>query len=536
MQKRPNKRFAQPNKNLPTLNQLFFLSVCSLIKPSTADKNIQIVSQASLTTEGEIFEIQTLNCSGGDSFLVRQKNQISINTICDGEIEFIHMLTSSTSPFMSSAQDELRRSRLITTDRHQNFKLWNLATSTAEKFQFDEKLNPTSSWNMIRFFQRDVFLFATKNKLRLYDTRTNPDENNAVNCHEDCGRFSNLSASSYPDLFHLATNHKLYTLDWRYLKREINEGNCVLKWAHQMDCCPVILKTLDTTDRGSEIFAGASPVKGDIRIFELEKVEKKAKLTKIPYQYFSSSSLAYMPPTLEKAYKFSRKKGIALNPEHDLEQRISYCFTGLDFYEKTSGDPVMLTSNSLGDVFASTLNFTDSKEEDVTVPIKRFLELLPECNKRPLYVTDKADFSSFRKVLNCPRLNEEYVKVEEEYEEVEKVVKEKGYGKWRNQLIPSFFDYKDVLAQDILSIWDVQKPDDFLDRSDISLPQQSHKNNIVSSWLQSSVLNDDSMVTIPATNITHAEEENEPRLTSTQLNVSKPTKHKKKVKTYIKGF
>ncbi|KAL5290735.1 hypothetical protein ACFFRR_010228 [Megaselia abdita] len=524
-----NKEFVLHAEGM-NLNKL----VCSSIKPPTYDKKIQLTPVTSLTTDDEIFEIQTLNCSDGDSFLVRQKHQISINTICDGEIEMIHLLTSPKSPFMSSAQDELRRSRLITTDRFQNFKLWNLATSTADKFQFDESLNPTSSWNMIRFFQRDVFLFATKDKIRRYDVRTNPDESDVFEFHdgfEFCSRISNLSVSNYSDMFHLATSHKLLTLDSRYLEKEINETNCVLRWTHQMDCCASILKTFDVTNTDSEMIVGASPLMGEMRMFELEKVEKKAKLTNTPYQYFSSSCLPFMPPTLETAYNISRRHGIALDPSYELKDRISYCLSGLDFYDGGIGDPVMLTSNSIGDVFSTTLNFRNpSSKEDVTVPIKRYLELIPECKKKPFYATDKVDFSGFRKVLNCPRLNDGYVKIEEEYEDIEKVVKEKRCGRWKKPT-QTLHEYKDMLAQDILSIWDVPKPDELMDQSDITLPQQN-KTNIVSSWLQSSVLNNDSMVVLPASN--NVDELVEPKITSTPV----PTKSakKKKTKTYIKGF
>lgn len=472
-----------------------------------------------------------MNCSDGDSFLVRQKDQISINTICDGEIELIHLLTSPTSPFMSSAQDELRRSRLITTDRHQNFKLWNLATSTADKFQFDEKLRPTSSWNIIKFFQRDVFLFATKNKLRRYDTRTSPDESDVFDFYENyesCSRISSLAASNYSDLFHLGTSHKLFTLDSRYLEKEINESNCVLKWTHQMDCCPSILKTLNVTHSDSEIIVGASPSMGEMRIFELEKVEKKSKLTKMPYQYFSSSSLPYMPPTLAKAYTVSRRNGLALNPKYELEERLSYCLTGLDIYDGDIGDPVMLTSNSLGDVFASTIGFANSNKEDVTLPIKRYTELLSACENKPFYASDKANFSGLRKVLNCPKLNDGFIKVEAEYDDIETVVKQKRCGRWKKPT-HTLYEYKDVLARDLLSIWDVAKPDDKIEQSsEISLPQPN-KSNMVSSWLQTSVMGDDSMVTIPHVELS------EPKIASTPI-TPKPKTKKKNTKTYVKGF
>uniref|UniRef100_A0A0A1WWA4 Apolipoprotein L4 n=1 Tax=Zeugodacus cucurbitae TaxID=28588 RepID=A0A0A1WWA4_ZEUCU len=453
---------------------------------------------------GEVFEvrsIQNLCADSAMSFALRQRNCINFYSIpSTGKMKAITRFNSTSTPFISFAQSPIDLSTFIITTMKQSVRVYDMTsrtptlTATHDICTRDDAMR--ISWNMVRPWQGQTFLYANENKFFVIDTRTTPEQwLNSCSCDEtntyDCDFISSIAKSEFRDLAYVATNHKLHCLDLRYLGGNMESGaGAVCRWTHQLEYAPAFM---DIYQLGAvEFIALSSALADDMCICELTREhagqiveDNGVNVSKSPLKspskrsLYKSYCLPYQPPTLQDAYQQARSVGKCLQPDADLPTRISRCSTGLAFYDTSTfaecmGEDdcdtftLLLSSNSIGDVFAHRLIEQDTAEPEARLrsatevenTMCEYAKRVCELTQPRLNCTEVVNLEAMRKVFRCNTLS-----IPLNFEEDNKTkaditpVRKRGLGRWQKP-IQTLHSYKDALVQDILSIWDIDYEDD----------------------------------------------------------------------------
>lgn len=498
------------------------------------------ISSQQLDFGSEVFEvrsIQNLHAESSMSFALRQRNSINLYSLFStGKMKGVTRFNSTSTPFISFAQSLIDTSTFIMTTMKQSVRVYDMncrtprLTATHEVCAKDDSRR--KSWNMVRPWQGQTFLYANEKKFFVIDTRTTPEQwLNGSSCDEtstnDCDFISSIAKSEFRDLAYVATNHKLHCLDLRYLGGNMESGStAVCRWTHQLEYAPAFM---DTYQLGAvELIALSSPLADDMCICELTREhvgqmveEGGATVCKSPLKtqsrrsVYKSFTLPYQPSTLQDAYQQVRSVGKCLQPDADLPTRISRCSTGLAFYDAETfaeciGEAdcdtfaLLLTSNSIGDVFAHRLIERNTKEPDtglmstaeVESTMCEYAKHVCEQTQPKLNCTEVVNLAAMRKVFRCNTLSIP-LNLEEEYKTKADIapVRKRGLGRWQKS-IQTLHSYKDALVQDILAIWDIDYEDDKKDVSFSHIKKgfdlKSNPESLVSNWLNENIKEDSS--------------------------------------------
>lgn len=358
-----------------------------LCKTENTDKNSFLQSLDKITSKEdcEIFEIQPMkspNANDQNCFITRQRNSIAINTLTErNKLRILTQFRTKSTPFISFTQSDRDCNKLLLTTMKQHVRLYDIGASEpilSDLFKIESNgFNP--SWNSIKPWRENTFLYANEYKFCLIDIRTRPEQwmaaaTSVIEHNVLCDHITAIKPSDFNNLFYVATNHKLHCMDIRYMKEfSFDEPEGVIcRWSHQLQYSPLLIDTYRV--RNHEYIALSSPIAGDLHICQLSRkknVEKMAVTTsqRVPKHLFSSPCLPYQPPSLLEAYEVARLEGHCLQPEANLKNRLMSCTTGMSFcHPLLEGNEAplgtLLTSNSLGDIFLRTL----TKREDDQQP------------------------------------------------------------------------------------------------------------------------------------------------------------------------
>lgn len=333
----------------------------------------------------ELFEfhplLTSLDCSRQNCFIARQRNLISFNYLNDNkQIKTVTQFRTKSTPFISFAQSERDINTFIITTMKQHVRLYDLnqsAPALVKLFEISPK-TPSSSWNIVKPWREHTFLYANEKQFFLIDTRTTPEQwMTEVTTATDsliCDHISSLLPSDFNNLFYVATNHKLQCMDIRHLKKFSfsNTDGAICRWSHMLRYAPLMMDNFRLNQ--TEYIAMSSPIAGDLHICQLSRKRNDQELSfddsiRAPKHIYSSPCLPYQPPTLLEAYENARLAGKCITPEADLKARLKCCTTGLKFIKPSlnnsnAGVGLLLTSNSIGDVFAHTISKREKKETE----------------------------------------------------------------------------------------------------------------------------------------------------------------------------
>ncbi|XP_061389922.1 uncharacterized protein LOC133325115 [Musca vetustissima] len=506
---------------------------------------LQSLDKLTTTENCEIFEIQpmtTPNTHQQNCFITRQKNSIAIHTLHDesNRLKIVTQFRTKSTPFISFTQSDRDYNKLLLTTMKQHVRLYDIGNSEpvlSELFKIESKgFNP--SWNTIKPWRENTFLYANEYKFCLIDIRTQPEQWLAAATHiiehnALCDHISAIKPSEFNNQFYVATNHKLHCLDIRYMKQfSFNDPEGVIcRWSHQLHYPPLMIDTYRV--RNNEYIALASPIAGDMHICQLSRQKNEEKMVvttsnRVPKHIFNSPCLPYQPPTLIEAYEHARLEGYCLQPEANLKNRLLACTTGMSFcHPLMEGNEAplgsLLTSTSLGDIFIQTLTKREGEEpesrgnEDSNEVMAEFAKKLAKQN-HILNYTEIKNMKTMRKIFLCKYLNtpakQDIDAMDDSFSENEqpdeqtqtpRVVKKKrkrlNLGRWQKSF-RTLHSYKDALVSDLLSIWDIdmedEKGDVNLENLQTNLHVKPDPEKKVQNWLETNVTpNPAPMVVIP---------------------------------------
>ncbi|XP_054729923.1 uncharacterized protein LOC129238770 isoform X2 [Anastrepha obliqua] len=498
------------------------------------------ISSQQLNTDSEIFElrpIRNLHVECSNCFAVRTRNTITLHTLLPtGTTKGVMRFKTNSTPFISFAQSTVDSSTFIVTTMKQSVRVYDLNTSTPVlSAQHDvctrDDINRVS-WNMVRPWQGQTFVYANEKKLLLIDTRTTPDQWLKSSCGYEtpeykCDFISSIAKSEYRDLVYVATNHKLHCLDLRYIGGDFeSSAAAICRWTHQLQYAPAFVETFHFG--GVEFIALSSALADDMVICELTREhsaqivnEEESSIGNSPGKRqfgkceYKSYCLPYQLPTLQEAYHKARVAGKCLQPDADLTSRMARCTTGLAFYDTETSECIgkedsdtfalLLTSNSIGDVYARRLIARDTQEVETCKRDENagedtmhvYADRVCERTQKNLNCTEVVNLRAMRKVFRCNALSnpinfEDGDDDDDDKAEVKKISRKRhALGRWQKP-VEALYSYKDALVKDLLSIWDIDYEDNKkyeLSFSHIKkrLGAEPNPEGIVSSWLEENI-------------------------------------------------
>lgn len=390
----------------------------------TVTSSLKSVAKITSPEKSEVFEIQPmLNPSTDNCFIVRQRNLVSLNYLSDNNnIKILTQFRTKSTPFISFTQCDRDYTKFLLTTMKQHVRLYDIGGNVprlAKLYEIEsEALN--ISWNTLKPWRENTFLYANEYKFCVIDVRTTPAQwmssaTSAIEHTHVCDHISAVKPSGFNNLFYVATNHRLHCLDIRHIRNSLfnHPDAAVCRWSHQMQYSPLMMDTWRLNN--IEYIALSSPLAGDLHICQLSRKKNVDNLSvplsdRMPKHIYNSPCLPYQPPTLMEAYNYARMDGNCLQPESNLYGRLLACTTGLNFCRPSmegseNGLGLLLTSNSLGDIFLQTLNKRENQESD-SRGNSRSNEIMEDFaktllkRKQPLNYTDIKDMKGeYRKLF-----------------------------------------------------------------------------------------------------------------------------------------
>ncbi|KAM7350085.1 TATA box-binding protein-associated factor RNA polymerase I subunit C-like [Cochliomyia hominivorax] len=534
------------------------------IQDDTDTFSLHTVATNKTNENSEIFEfhplLTSLNCSRQNCFIARQRNLISFNYLNDNkQLKSVTQFRTKSTPFISFAQSERDINTFIITTMKQHVRLYDLNSSApalVKLYEISPK-TPNISWNTVKPWREHTFLYANEKQFFLIDTRSSPEQwMEEVTSSLDnlmCDHISAVLPSDFNNLFYVATSHKLQCMDIRYLKKFSfsDTDGAICRWSHQLRYAPLMIDKLRLNK--TEYIALSSPIAGDLHICQLSR-ERNAQgicldpSTPAPKHIYSSTCMPYQPPTLFEAYEHARLGGKCLRPEANLEARIKCCTTGLKFLNSSSnnsksGIGLLLTSNSIGDIFAYTLSKREKNETEERCN-KQTDHIMSEFEKKilkqtqpSLNYTEIKNMKGLRKVFLCKTLSAvkkiDFDAMDNEYDEEEVAGennetnpaptrprrKRKHLGRWQKPL-STLYSYKDALVPDLLSIWDI----DIEEEKNIRLGNLRHikpdPTVKVEDWLKENINSNPPMISIPSHSLSRYNENDLSNIFDSTINMT----------------
>uniref|UniRef100_A0A1A9W242 Uncharacterized protein n=1 Tax=Glossina brevipalpis TaxID=37001 RepID=A0A1A9W242_9MUSC len=568
--------------------------------------NVDVATVENLVTldlkdNTEIFEIQSLKASTNsnyfDHFISRQRNVVSLcaRTSDGSSLTTLALFKNQTTPFISVAQSMGDVNVLLISNMKQQLRQYNLRKSVPSLVKLYDANSYKSKclWNTIKPWCENTFAYANEKQLSLIDLRTPSGQwldNVTINQNAtyDCDHITALTISAFENLLYVCTNHTLHCLDIRNFNTNSlnNSQNAVCRWTHQCKYAPLMMETFQ--NKNKEHIALSSPVAGDLCICEMSRmanseISESTVISEKPAYIYKSFCLPYQPPTLMEAYNSARLKGNCLQPEANLQARLQSCTTGLKFYNLMRNNrrkrAYLMFSNSNGDIYAHTLTKRHEVEtEDRTNNFSnemmgKYAEKICDLQSVPLHYSDIVKLKNIRKIFRCKYLSNlskyDLETVEETYNENQTPLRDEAInnvnkkkrchmGRWQKSLI-KLCSYKDALAKDLLSIWDVddEVEGNCIELNNLSANQIIKSETKVHNWLKAQnneddqpmtriapseaarYLQDDTVPTDQLFDLSQSENifgDFENAHQSTQITDLNTSKSKKKPKKYTKGF
>lgn len=316
---------------------------------------------------------------------------------------------------------------------------------------------------------QNVVTFTAKKSLNQVDFREGKirrlfdDEEMFMGCEQlTCQQRSSV----HENILYLGSSHYLYGLDLR------STDQLQLQWAHQLMLPPTMIKTAKF--RNSEVICLANNEPDDIKIFNCSKSST-----------WKMNWMSVKPIHQKSSYDKMRFKGMLLT-HSEMKRRLQLSTTGIAIVpDEKRGKIALNTQNSLGDVFKSYLW---CRKEQIEVDESRIKEnflswgsfLEPRIAEQPILdLTTIVNLKGVAKVLTGEKVIH--------HDETPEELSAKAKPSWQCD-IEEAREYKDVLANVLLSAWDLDiadtQPKAFAEAFQTEETSSTKAVDKVSRWLQ----------------------------------------------------
>lgn len=415
---------------------------------SIEQKNYENVFNNIIPTDNNsIYEL----CGGQERLMVRRKNKISIIDLNNRQNNNIH-IESIEIPFISAT---IIDNNAATINANQCLSLWDITDNnkpiSIQNCTISKSIEMDDNWSRLQTYNIDKQLLCHTNRkeLKIFDGRCKINESESIlkynftNLMEQCEQITCLNCSS-SNIIYLSTTHKLFAIDIRAMN--VDNLN-LLKWNHLMKTPPMFIDTICGSERNgfeSDVIVIAGMQCSDIRIFETNFNENSVHSAYLPYK----------PLNIYDSYDNARTYGQCLDPVSCVRAQTNLSNVGLCLYDNKSAKHLLI-QNSSGNIFKSKIIkddvFHDDNDDDKIDNancINDWDKILIDNHRmdnKPM-VTKITNFKSMIDVLRFDI--HKYDKNNQE------PVPSRPKQKWERS-IKELSKYTDVLANDILSLWDM---------------------------------------------------------------------------------
>ncbi|XP_054263834.1 uncharacterized protein LOC128987137 isoform X2 [Macrosteles quadrilineatus] len=412
--------------------------------------------------------------------VTRQKSCVNLFNICQSEdkllLNKIHTVSNKRDSFVSVALQDKSNEKYCTLSSSGILKLWDVEYSNGYKMKMKvapgEGVHVMDNWSSIQFVDNKTLLLADRCCIHLLDCRVDMNEKQLAWCPrklgEQCEQLSYVTSSCLQDqVVYCTTSHQVLSLDLR-----IGFGQ---RWSHMMAAPPYLGFTHNTAQHtNQEILCIGSQVMSDC-------------ICIVNCWRGGNPQAEYRPISLPSPCRgliLARQQGVCLEPT--LSQRFSQSMIGLTCLPSTNGLHVVRQS-ATGDVFLQELS--QSKGDEPSRLTSDQLTAYSEWSKPALSLQRDTTTVSVTDVKNLTplleALTETYSEEPEHGVEVEAEVQSGGWRRSKQYLE----DCVDLLAGRLLSVWEVDDEEEWLEQQEHTLQEQDPAER-VSNWLNDYTLQD----------------------------------------------
>lgn len=318
------------------------------------------------------------------------------------------------------------------------------------------------SWGSIKFQAMDpnILVFTDRCCIYYLDTRLPFNEPSIILCPksdlEICEGLSLNFPSRNSSCRYVGTYHNLLLCDKRFPKHCVQQ-----KWTHQFKSTPILASTIDRAD--NEILVLSSQVAGENSI-----ILNTWKTEDISFSY----NFPFNPPHIIETLNESQMQGMCLNPY--IRNRFELCNAGSTLLKSKMGDVFFFLQNSIGDIYYQCISHDIALNKYSSINCSSFcildkwekaLSAQPETIV-PLTISAKTDMHHIFENFKNKKMRLKYNK------------KETGYEPSWKQSLDKLNTYIDILAPELLAIWEVSE--------EVPVPITAAPHQKVLSWLESS--------------------------------------------------
>lgn len=271
----------------------------------------------------------------------------------------------------------------------------------------------------------------------------------------ECDKFCIQAKSEMlNNVVYVGTTHRLFGYDIR------STAVPLFSWVHQLKKSPTMLKIVKFA--GNEVICVSSNLIGDLKIFNVMQTEDES---------LRINRLHMKPKSVTQSFEECKLRGKFLKDEH-LAHHLQFSVTGIALVNEDDTYLHLFTQNFLNDVFHSTLLTTkmvakmprlfkkmSSFQESVITRIQEYEEIVSKHEQVPennhYWLRKLKTARQFKDLLRTP------------IEETERTPTPENVSPpaqpWEVS-IEQLSKYKDVLANDLLSVWDVDLEEDLTER------------------------------------------------------------------------
>lgn len=505
----------------------------------TCTENKVLNNSILLDDGGVIFEIIESDSNGIVKISARQKFTITIFSLRRQKFKKNLILSANDSsdgkkiPFITGDFNK-GGSKYYTMDLNNKLKMIDLKNKTTI---IDIALDVATkshvyatNWAQLRVIDENNFIVVDKSNIRICDAREPTivvNQYSKINSFghliDSCEDITCLAKSKWNDFCYVGTSHKLFALDLRNIKREANhENDIVLRWTHQMENAPSIIKTA-FTPKNEEIIIISSNIVGDTRLLNTSTVIKN---------HVGELKSKYLPQRLysiQESLEIANETGYCLKTECNFEQRFKLSTTGIALSINDKKTISFLSQNVLGDVFKQEIKEriikSESSRNEIAAEFAKWGKIVEDTTPS-FAVTDIFSLNGIQNVLRCKKMK--YSPTIDMLGELKKEVVRKP--KWQ-QSFKQLSEYKDALASTLLSVWDIKpevKDTERIEKSFLLPPDAIDTgDDRIMVWLANDTANTSS-TTLLDTSVIDSQNDADPNISLTEIPFSQHQNVQKK--------
>lgn len=447
---------------------MFFFFIADFSVLSIDDNTVELETIYNSNENETIFELFKSN--NNKYVATRQKHYLKVFYVEDG-YERDSMKTKqfhSNIPYVGGTFHG--KKTFLTVDMFRTIKKYNLECEKETGRRKMERATNNSYWCQLKSYGHNL-LFADAKSIEIFDSRILSRKDfkslkiNLANVTELCDEITCLQTQDSENYFQVATTHNLFTFD---IRKCAGVAAQVSRSTHQLKTPPLMMHSICTTmgrSTNESLIAMAGSLADDISVgHQIKNFPENTRASISPQKVLSvidsygklqDHGILYGTNLMGKSSK-------------DLAKRLN---TGIRLFEKEC-NIFLFTQNCFGEIFYQNISTHPANDDEhiefTSENLQAWQNALDMHQSKPTTFT-ATTVTNFNSISNILKYN--LPKVEDEEEETET---DQHVYKWQ-KTVDELADYKDILASDLLSVWNVRSTRDASDKPD---PEE-----IVNNWL-----------------------------------------------------